>query len=127
MLMYSKQSELTCKVASKLFQKKHQECSSPCFSQQFFRPFAFHLRGYGCSKKALPFVTACFIRTFDVVSDTKCVLLRRKRGSKKIPLHPNFDVICEVNCVLLRSRLGLRCIENFSLYPNFAFFPRPAN
>ena len=39
------------------------------------------------------------IRIFDVISEVKCILLRRKRKIEIIALYPKFDVIFEVNCV----------------------------
>ena len=55
-------------------------------------------------KQVIPFVPACYIRTFDVISDMICFLLRRKRRIEFIALYPKFDVISEVNCALLRRR-----------------------
>ena len=47
-------------------------------------------------KQALPFVSARYIRTFDVLSEVNCVLLRRrKRRFEAIELNPNFDDISE--------------------------------
>ena len=35
-------------------------------------------------KQAFPFVPARYIRTFDVISEVNCVLLRRKRRFEKL-------------------------------------------
>ena len=50
-------------------------------------------------KQAFPFVTARYIRTFDVITGVNCVFLRRKRRFQKVAIYPNFDVISEVICV----------------------------
>ena len=88
--------------------------------------------------------TPTYVRTFDVISDVNCVLLRKKRIFENIALCPNYDVISEVktrftnreagvqkstptyvrtfdviseaNCVLLRKK---RKFENIALCPNY--------
>ena len=40
------------------------------------------------------------MRTFDVMPEVRCALLRRTRRFENIALYPNFDVISEVNSVL---------------------------
>ena len=47
-------------------------------------------------KRASPFIPARDIRTFDVVSEVNCVLLRRTRCFEIIALYPNLYVISEV-------------------------------
>ena len=59
-------------------------------------------------KNALPFVPARYNRTFDVISEVNCVLLKRKRRFENIALYPNFDVISEVNCVLPRGKFSIK-------------------
>ena len=44
----------------------------------------------------LPILLARYIRTFDVISEVNCVLLRRTRSFKIIALYQNFDDITEV-------------------------------
>ena len=43
-----------------------------------------------CLEKELPFVPARFIRTFSVIYEVNCGLLRGKRKFKNIALFPNF-------------------------------------
>ena len=50
-------------------------------------------------KQTFPFVPARYIRTFDVMSEVNCVLLRSKRRFETFALYPSFDVIFEVKCV----------------------------
>ena len=44
-------------------------------------------------KQALSFVPARYIRSFDVISEVNCVLLRRKRTFENIPVHSGRLVI----------------------------------
>ena len=44
----------------------------------------------------LPILLARYIRSFDVISEVNCVLLRRTRSFKIIALYQNFDDITEV-------------------------------
>ena len=48
-------------------------------------------------KSAPPFVPVRYIRTFDVMSEVNCVLLRRTQSFKIIALYPHldFDVVSE--------------------------------
>ena len=74
-----------------------------------------------CLEKELLFAPARFIRTFNVINEVNCVLLRGNECSKILRYIRTFDVISvvctiQVDCVLLRRK---RRIENIALYQNF--------
>ena len=48
-------------------------------------------------QKALPFGTARYNQTLDVISEVNWVLLTRRRIFQNIALYPNFDFISEIN------------------------------
>ena len=52
---------------------------------------------------ALPLVPARYIRTFDVISEENCVLLRTKRRFKLIAPCPNFENASEVSGALPKN------------------------
>ena len=56
----------------------------------------FTMEGAKVRKSAPPFVPTRYIRTFHVVFEVFCVLLRMTRSFKIIALYSNFDVISQV-------------------------------
>ena len=58
-------------------------------------------------RKTLLFDPARYIRTFDVIFEISCILLRRRLMFGKIALHAIFNVISEVNCVFIPAAFSV--------------------